>query len=183
MGTEPHDVVVMLYDGVQMLDVAGPIDAFASANALGAHYRITHASLTGDDVVASSGARHGAYTSIGDLPQRIGTLLVPGSPNWQASITDTALVTSPIDTPTGFVNFSVCGPLEFTNVGCPSGGTAVGSGVDLDASGSATSDSFTPSHAGVYCGSDHFARGERWAQQRRAANAVQLKAHILSNRS
>jgi transcriptional regulator GlxA family with amidase domain len=92
MGTEPHDVVVMLYDGVQMLDVAGPIDAFASANALGAHYRITHASLTGDDVVASSGARHGADTSIGDLPQRIGTLLVPGSPNWQASITDTALV-------------------------------------------------------------------------------------------
>lgn len=92
MGTEPHDVVVMLYDGVQMLDVAGPIDAFASANASGAHYRITHASLTGDDVVASSGARHGADTGIGDLPQRIGTLLVPGSPNWQASITDTALV-------------------------------------------------------------------------------------------
>ena len=65
--------------------------------------------------------------------------------------TDTAVVTSPIDTPTGFVTFSVCGPLEFTNVGCPSGGTAVGSGVDLDASGSATSATFTPSHAGVYC--------------------------------
>ena len=66
-------------------------------------------------------------------------------------VTDTAVVTSPIDTPTGFVSFSVCGPLEFTNVGCPSGGTAVGSAVDVDASGSATSDSFTPSHAGVYC--------------------------------
>jgi transcriptional regulator GlxA family with amidase domain len=90
--TEPHDVVVMLYDGVQMLDVTGPIDAFASANAFGAHYRITHASLTGDDVVASSGARHGADAAVRDLPQRIGTLLVPGSPNWQASITDTALV-------------------------------------------------------------------------------------------
>ncbi|MBJ7338385.1 GlxA family transcriptional regulator [Mycolicibacterium sp.] len=90
MGTQ--DVVVLLYDGVQMLDVTGPIDAFASANALGAAYRITHASLTGGDVVASSGARHGADTSVAGVPQHIGTLLVPGSPNWQASITDTTLV-------------------------------------------------------------------------------------------
>lgn len=87
-----HDVVVLLYDGVQMLDVTGPVDAFASANALGAAYRITHASLTGDDVTASSGARHGADVSVDDLPAHIGTVLVPGSPNWQASITDTALV-------------------------------------------------------------------------------------------
>ena len=92
MDTEPHDVVVLLYDGVQMLDVAGPIDAFASANAVGAKYRITHASLTGDDVVASSGARHGADASVAELPDAFGTLLVPGSPNWQASITDLPLV-------------------------------------------------------------------------------------------
>jgi transcriptional regulator GlxA family with amidase domain len=88
----PHDVVVLLYDGVQMLDVTGPIDAFASANTFGADYRITHASLTGDDVVASSGARHGADAGIDDLPPSIGTLLVPGSPNWQAAITDSALI-------------------------------------------------------------------------------------------
>jgi transcriptional regulator GlxA family with amidase domain len=88
----PRDVVVMLYDGVQMLDVTGPVDAFASANAFGAAYRITHASLTGADVVASSGARHGADAAVDDVPARIGTLLVPGSPNWQASITDATLV-------------------------------------------------------------------------------------------
>jgi transcriptional regulator GlxA family with amidase domain len=88
----PHDVVVLLYDGVQMLDVTGPIDAFASANTFGANYRITHASLTGDDVVASSGARHGADAGIDDLRPSVGTLLVPGSPNWQAAITDSALV-------------------------------------------------------------------------------------------
>jgi transcriptional regulator GlxA family with amidase domain len=92
MDTAPHDVVVLLYDGVQMLDVAGPIDALASANTFGAKYRITHASLTGADVVASSGARHGADVGIDGLPPEFGTLLVPGSPNWQASITDTALV-------------------------------------------------------------------------------------------
>ncbi|MGH3641998.1 MAG: GlxA family transcriptional regulator [Mycobacterium sp.] len=92
LDTAPHDVVVLLYDGVQMLDVTGPIDAFASANTFGADYRITHASLTGDDVVASSGARHGADAGIDDLPPSIGTLLVPGSPNWQAAITDSALI-------------------------------------------------------------------------------------------
>jgi transcriptional regulator GlxA family with amidase domain len=88
----PHSIVVLLYDGVQMLDVTGPIDAFASANAFGAAYRITHASLTGADVVASSGARHGADAAVADLPEHIGTLLVPGAPDWQASISDTALV-------------------------------------------------------------------------------------------
>ena len=92
LGTEPHDVVVLLYDDVQMLDVTGPIDAFASANSFGSAYRITHASITGADVVASSGARHGADAGVDDLPERIGTLLVPGSPNWQASITDATLV-------------------------------------------------------------------------------------------
>jgi transcriptional regulator GlxA family with amidase domain len=89
---EPHSVVALLYDGVQMLDVTGPIDAFASANAFGADYRIIHASITGEDVLASSGARHGADAGIDGLPSSIGTLLVPGSPNWQAAITDPALV-------------------------------------------------------------------------------------------
>jgi transcriptional regulator GlxA family with amidase domain len=92
MDIAPRDVVVLLYDGVQMLDVAGPIDAFASANTFGANYRITHASLTGDDVVASSGARHGADLGTADLPDTFDTFLVPGSPNWQASITDTAFI-------------------------------------------------------------------------------------------
>lgn len=93
MGTDSsHVVVVLLYDGVQMLDVTGPVDAFASANALGANYRIIHASVDGSDVIASSGARHGADAGIEQLPQRIGTLLVPGTPRWQSSITDGALV-------------------------------------------------------------------------------------------
>ena len=90
--SQTHDVVVLLYDGVQMLDVTGPIDAFASANALGATYRITHASLTGADVIGQLGRPPRRRRRVDDLPAHIGTLLVPGSPNWQASITDTALV-------------------------------------------------------------------------------------------
>ena len=89
---EPHHVVVMLYDGIQMLDVTGPVDAFTSANALGAHYSVVHTSISGSDVVASSGARLGVDTAAHLVPERIGTLLVPGAPDWQASITNTELV-------------------------------------------------------------------------------------------
>jgi transcriptional regulator GlxA family with amidase domain len=89
---EPHYVVVMVYDGIQMLDVTGPVDAFTSANALGARYHIVHTSISGSDVVASSGARLGVDTAAHLAPERIGTLLVPGAPDWQASITNTELV-------------------------------------------------------------------------------------------
>ena len=82
----------MVYDGIQMLDVTGPVDAFTSANALGAHYRVMHASISGGDVVASSGARLGVDTAACQVPDKIGTLLVPGAPDWQASITNTELV-------------------------------------------------------------------------------------------
>lgn len=91
-GAEPHLVVVMVYDGIQMLDVTGPGDAFTSANALGATYRVVHASVTGADVIASSGARLGVDTAAHEVSDRIGTLLVPGAPDWQASITNTELV-------------------------------------------------------------------------------------------
>ena len=90
--TEPHHVVVMVYDGIQMLDVTGPVDAFTSANALGADYRVRHASISGGDVVASSGARLGVDTAACQVPDKIGTLLVPGAPDWQAGITNTELV-------------------------------------------------------------------------------------------
>ena len=89
---EPHHVVVMVYDGIQMLDVTGPVDAFTSANALGADYRVRHASISGSDVVASSGARLGVDTAACQVPDKIGTLLVPGAPDWQAGITNTELV-------------------------------------------------------------------------------------------
>jgi transcriptional regulator GlxA family with amidase domain len=89
---EPHLVVVMVYDGIQMLDVTGPVDAFTSANALGAQYRVVHASATGADVIASSGARLGVDIAAHQVTDRIGTLLVPGAPDWQAGITNSELV-------------------------------------------------------------------------------------------
>jgi transcriptional regulator GlxA family with amidase domain len=90
--TGAHRVVVLLYDGIQALDVTGPMDAFASANALGATYELVATSLGGRDVVASSGLRLGIDTAADAVVDPIGTLLVPGAPDWQASISDPALV-------------------------------------------------------------------------------------------
>ncbi|BBY18218.1 GlxA family transcriptional regulator [Mycolicibacterium litorale] len=87
-----HHVVVLLYDGIQMLDATGPVDAFAAANTAGAHYRITHASISGRDVTASSGARLGVEAAADDVSAPIDTLLVPGTPEWQAGISDRVLV-------------------------------------------------------------------------------------------
>jgi transcriptional regulator GlxA family with amidase domain len=87
-----HRVVVMLYDGIQALDATGPMDAFASAIAFGGAYELTTTSITGRDVVASSGLRLGTDTSAEAVSGTIGTLLVPGAPDWQASISDPELV-------------------------------------------------------------------------------------------
>jgi transcriptional regulator GlxA family with amidase domain len=87
-----HRVVVMLYDGIQALDATGPMDAFASANAFGGAYELTTTSPTGRDVVASSGVRLGVDTPVDEVSDPIGTLLVPGAPDWQASISDPDLV-------------------------------------------------------------------------------------------
>ncbi|MEV6741710.1 GlxA family transcriptional regulator [Streptomyces sp. NPDC051104] len=52
-----HRVAMLVYDGVKLLDVAGPADVFAEANRLGAGYRIALLSTTGADVTSSVGIR------------------------------------------------------------------------------------------------------------------------------
>ena len=52
-----HRVAVLVYDGVKLLDVAGPVDVFAEANRLGADYRVVLVSPSGADVVTSVGIR------------------------------------------------------------------------------------------------------------------------------
>ncbi|MER8012473.1 GlxA family transcriptional regulator [Streptomyces sp. NPDC094149] len=86
-----HLVTVLLYDGVQLLDVAGPVDAFAAANEHGGSYVVTTASLTGEAVHTCSGVLLGADCAVADLPQDIGTLIVPGAPDWRPAILDRSL--------------------------------------------------------------------------------------------
>jgi transcriptional regulator GlxA family with amidase domain len=52
-----HLVAVLVYDGVKLLDFAGPADVFAEANRLGADYRVVLVSPTGADVTTSIGIR------------------------------------------------------------------------------------------------------------------------------
>ncbi|MET7432939.1 MULTISPECIES: GlxA family transcriptional regulator [Streptomyces] len=83
-----HVVAVLLYEGVQLLDVAGPVDAFTTANEHGGRYVLKTASLTGGAVHTCSGLILGADCAVAELPQDIGTLIVPGAPDWRPAILD-----------------------------------------------------------------------------------------------
>ena len=52
-------VVFVVFDGMKLLDVAGPAEVFAEANHFGASYRVVMASVDGQDVVTSVGTRIG----------------------------------------------------------------------------------------------------------------------------
>jgi transcriptional regulator GlxA family with amidase domain len=78
-------VVLVVFEGVQLLDVAGPADVFDAATRVagagdgGPGYRLTVASADGASVRASSGMRIEPDTDLAGLdPEAIDTLLVPG---------------------------------------------------------------------------------------------------------
>ncbi|MEE6163411.1 MULTISPECIES: GlxA family transcriptional regulator [unclassified Mycolicibacterium] len=92
--SDPHHVVVLLYDGVQVLDVTGPIEALSAANTVGARYAVTHVSLSGGEVLTASGVRLGVDASVDDAPLRIDTLMIAGAPRWQTAISDGELISA-----------------------------------------------------------------------------------------
>ena len=51
----PRRVAILVYDGVTLLDVAGPAEVFKEANRFGADYRIVLLSPTGEDVMSNLG--------------------------------------------------------------------------------------------------------------------------------
>lgn len=77
MSPTAHRVVILVYDGVTLLDVAGPAEVFAEANRFGAGYEIVLVSPTGADVASSIGARLAVSAAVsGPAPD---TFLVAGS--------------------------------------------------------------------------------------------------------
>lgn len=50
-------VVFVVFDGMKMLDVAGPAEVFAEANRSGADYRLLYVSVSGEAVLTSVGTR------------------------------------------------------------------------------------------------------------------------------
>ncbi|MHC3472888.1 GlxA family transcriptional regulator [Streptomyces sp. 7R007] len=77
MSSKAHRVAILVYDGVKLLDVAGPAEAFAEANRLGGDYRIALVSATGADVTSSIGIRIAVDTAYASEPGP-DTFVVPG---------------------------------------------------------------------------------------------------------
>jgi transcriptional regulator GlxA family with amidase domain len=87
-------VVVLAFDGAQLLDVAGPVQTFASANEIvkeagvGAPYRIAIVSRRGGVVCTSAGLPLVTRSVASLRRQRIDTLIVPGGPGVHAALKD-----------------------------------------------------------------------------------------------
>jgi transcriptional regulator GlxA family with amidase domain len=87
-----HLVVVLAFDDVQLLDVAGPVDVLNTANEQGADYQVLIATLTGGAVRTSAGVRIAADVAVADVPRKVGTVFVPGTPDWLRAIADRPLI-------------------------------------------------------------------------------------------
>ncbi|MER7309577.1 GlxA family transcriptional regulator [Streptomyces griseoluteus] len=77
MSSGTHRVAILVYDGVKLLDVAGPAEVFGEANLLGADYRITLVSTTGAGIASSIGMRIAVDGSATTQPDP-DTFLMPG---------------------------------------------------------------------------------------------------------
>ncbi|TCN39668.1 transcriptional regulator GlxA family with amidase domain [Kribbella orskensis] len=76
--TGPHRVGVVVFDGVKLLDVAGPSEVFSEANRMGAKYELSVCSVGGTEVVSSTGLRISVDVDAAREDLRFDTLLVMG---------------------------------------------------------------------------------------------------------
>jgi transcriptional regulator GlxA family with amidase domain len=86
-----RDVVLVVFDGVKLLDAAGPAEVFAEANRFGARYRLTFVSVDGEDVTTTVGTRFVVTGSI-DSVRSADTVLVAGGDVLVGQPIDPALV-------------------------------------------------------------------------------------------
>ena len=90
-GRNPRVVVIVVFDGVKLLDAAGPAEVFAEANRFGAEYQLKIASVDGCDVTTSIGTGLAVTDKVGsiDWPD---TVLVAGGDGLIGRPIDRALV-------------------------------------------------------------------------------------------
>ena len=75
----PHRVGVLVFDGVKMLDVAGPSEVFTEANRIGATYELVLCPVGAVDVTASTGMRISVDVDVDAADTgRLSTALVMG---------------------------------------------------------------------------------------------------------
>lgn len=70
-------MIIVVFDGVKLLDVAGPAEVFAEANRFGADYRVSFVSVDGADVTTSVGNRFAVSGPIAEI-EAADTVLVAG---------------------------------------------------------------------------------------------------------
>lgn len=83
-------LVVVAYDGVRLLDVAGPLEAFHAVPLDGA-YRTTVVSPIGGNVLTHTGTAIATVDAAELAGGRIDTLIVPGAVDWRGSMDDEPL--------------------------------------------------------------------------------------------
>jgi len=73
-------VALIGFDGVQSLDITGPLEVFSMANRFGREpaYEVILASPEGGEIASHSGLRMAGTTALADLPQDLDTILVAG---------------------------------------------------------------------------------------------------------
>lgn len=76
----PRVVALLGYDGVQSLDLIGPMEVFSMANRFAGWpaYEVIIASASGGEIVSNAGLRMAGTTSFSDLPRGLDTILVAG---------------------------------------------------------------------------------------------------------
>ena len=97
--TGQREVVIVVFAGVQSLDVTGPLEVFSAAQQLvetasrrERGYRVTIASIDGGPVVTSSGLEIVPAASLAQAPAAIDTLIVAGGAGSRQASADAALL-------------------------------------------------------------------------------------------
>ena len=74
-------MIVLVFPGVRLLDVTGPIEVFASANEFRGRYRAQLASEDRAEVVASAGTRLSADLRVDKVRESCDVPVTPGGPD------------------------------------------------------------------------------------------------------
>src|SRR5436305_5462760 len=97
--SDPRRTVFAVFDGVQSLDVTGPVEVFAGALQLlrstgrdDPGYATCLVSADGSPVRTSSGLVIDVEHSLRHAPRQIDTLVVPGGPGWARAVEDPRLM-------------------------------------------------------------------------------------------
>ena len=96
MSSSPQRIGILVFDGMKLLDIAGPAEVFAEANNFGAEYQITMVSTDGRDVRTSMGLKIPVDLAA-STAGRFDTVLVAGGEAFPAGLVSDALAGAAYD--------------------------------------------------------------------------------------